>query len=141
MLESNVKRGEIQYIDRAKQLILFTGLERMRGITPTDIDLLIDYGGKSFLYGEAKFKNRILPVGQRKALENLVKSHTQNWHTAVAIVFNHECKTNEEIISKDQLVTEVYFRTDEGAFLWMPVKKIFTVLAAIEWWENKNNLK
>jgi hypothetical protein len=42
------------------------------GITPTDIDGLIEYDGKCFVFFELKLDDAPLPSGQRKALMRLV---------------------------------------------------------------------
>jgi len=45
-------------------------MQRRRGIIPTDIDGFIDYGGKVFVYFEAKLIGAPVRRGQRLALEN-----------------------------------------------------------------------
>jgi hypothetical protein len=49
----------------------FSGL-RFGKITPTDIDGFIDFGGKLFVFIEAKYGEAQLSFGQRLALERLV---------------------------------------------------------------------
>ena len=49
-MEPFFERGKIRNENHAKQLNDFSGLLRRRGITPTDIDGLIDYSGRAFIH-------------------------------------------------------------------------------------------
>jgi len=99
----------INHPKRAKQIISFEGMERRRGIIPTDIDGFIDYKGGVFVYMEAKLVGADVPDGQRWALESAVKSHDQvkgkegeKGHKASAVLFRHNTQAEEVIIAKDQ---------------------------------------
>lgn len=143
MSEENNLRGSIKYIDRYKQLISFEGLERHRKITPTDIDGLIDYAGNAFFYMECKldikYEEEGLDFGQRRAIENLIESHTIAGHIAMAIIFTHNCKSEEIILAKNKIVREIYFQHK-----WQtPKLNNWTVIQAIDWFEEyckKNNI-
>jgi hypothetical protein len=54
-MEPFFERGKIRNEKYAKQLNDFRGLLRRRGITPTDIDGLIDYNGKAFIFQSKRF--------------------------------------------------------------------------------------
>lgn len=127
--------GEIKHIERYKQIISFEGLERMRRIRPTDIDGMIDYNGKSFLYLECKKDGKALDLGQRLALENAVKSHERAGHKACAIVFTHDNRPEEAIVAKDKKVLQVFMKY-AGGFYWKNTAKDCTVLEAIVKWES-----
>jgi len=67
-------RGVIVHRERAKQIVDFSGL-RFGSITPTDIDGLIEYQNRCFLFIEFKHYTRPdMPAGQRVALERLATS-------------------------------------------------------------------
>ena len=71
-MEHALDRGEIKHKDRARQLLMFSGMIRRRGITPTDLDGIIDYNGKAFVLLEGKFHGAPFLKGQKLALENIV---------------------------------------------------------------------
>ena len=120
------ERGDIKYPKRYKQLISFTGMERRRNITPTDIDGFIDYNGNAFVYLECKLKNAPFDMGQRRAYENVCNSHKKAGNQYLVIVFEHNCPADEIIIAKEQRVTGVYFNDE-----WKNINSNTTVLDAI----------
>lgn len=126
------KEIKIHTKDRIKQINDFSGLLRMRGIYPTDIDALIDYGGKSFIYIEGKVISTEFKKGQKMALENLVNSHDKAGHKSTAIVFRHDTPATEPVMVASCIVETVYFG---GA--WHEQKKTITVLQFIEKWEKR----
>ena len=104
------ERGVIKFKARAKQLNSFRDLLRHRNITPTDIDGLIDYNGKAFIYLEGKMKNKTLDIGQKKALESVVRSHWRAQNPSIVIYFWHDTPSDCEV-----------------QVAWMFVKMIFTI--------------
>ena len=131
----------INHPERAKQLISFEGMERRRGIIPTDIDGFIDYSGKVFVYMEAKLVGADVPDGQRWALERAVQSHDQvkgkegeRGHKACAILFRHNTNQEEDIIVKDQCVEKCYFKYN-NTYKWWNYEK-YTVLQFLDKWED-----
>ena len=125
----------INHPKRAKQIISFEGMERRRGIIPTDIDGFIDYKGGVVVYMEAKLVDAPVTVGQRLALENVVKSHEQTENKACAVIFRHDTQAEEVIIAKDQNVDEMYFEY-EDEFDWRnPKNENYTLLQFLHWWE------
>ena len=60
-------RGAIQFRERRKQIIDFSGL-RVGNITPTDCDGLIEYHNKAYILFEIKHRDAKVPEGQLKAL-------------------------------------------------------------------------
>jgi hypothetical protein len=101
---------------RATQLIDFKGLQwgKMR---PTDIDLSIDWGKKTFVFVEVKEINAALTVGQRIHLEGLVDCIIDSGRMAYAIVARHATKATEDIMAEDCLVSNIY----SGGKRWEPV--------------------
>ena len=125
----------INHPKRAKQIISFEGMERRRGIIPTDIDGFSDYKGGVFVYIEAKLVESPIADGQRLALENVVKSHELARHKAASIIFRHNTRAEEVVIAKDQKVAEMYFKF-EGELCWRePRNDSYTLLQFLHWWE------
>jgi len=67
-----MQRGKINYPDRARQINDFSNMVYDGGITPTDIDGLIEYDDKCFIFFELKLDDAPLPGGQKKALVRLI---------------------------------------------------------------------
>jgi len=109
-----VLRGQIEHRERAKQLIDFGGL-RFGKITPTDIDGMIEYKGKAFVYYELKYLNAPVPFGQKIAFEQSVKSHIEAGQQAIVMIVEHEVHDcDEDIMANDCLVREFYQNPKEG---------------------------
>ena len=127
--------SEINNRNRFKQIHNFTKIQRLRGIMPTDIDGFIDYGGNAFVYLEGKVEGQDLSMGQRIALERVVRSHWKANHPTIAIVYEHNIPYYEEVMVHECLVTKVYGRLNGGQFGW---KEILTqnVTEIIERFEN-----
>ena len=100
-------RGVIRNKKFALQVRDFSGL-RFGNITPTDIDMLIEYKNKAFIYGETKYKNAEIPYGQELALERLCDvSHDAN-KPSIAIISSHE--SEGDIDMAQTVVTKYRFR-------------------------------
>jgi hypothetical protein len=125
-MEPFFERGKIRNEKYAKQLNDFRGLLRRRGITPTDIDGLIDYNGKAFIFLEGKHANTALPMGQKMALENIAKAIQDAKREVIVFVFRHNVEQSQQITVADQLVTEIYYQRR-----WFPPTKKLNVLDAI----------
>jgi len=119
-------RGQIENRARKRQIIDFSGL-LFGKITPTDIDGMIEYHGKAFVYYEMKYLGTDIKRGQRIALEQSVISHNKAGRRAVAIVLTHsvdDCK--EDIQAEKCLVREYFFRPQKG---WEKPKQAETALS------------
>jgi len=81
-----MERGAVVHRDLATIVRDFTGL-RFGNITPTDIDGLIEYKDKCFIFMEAKFKNSELPFGQKLALTRLIDSLSK---PAILFIVEHD---------------------------------------------------
>lgn len=128
------KRGVIKYISRKQQINSFHGLIRHNNITPTDIDGVIDYGGKNFIYLEGKLINAKLPGGQKKAFEKIICSHCRAGNQSVFIVYEHETEVSETVDVANCYVKE-YFGRSKGELRWHIPSRLLTVLQAIEIFE------
>lgn len=64
-------------------------------ITPTDIDGVLDFGGKLFVFIEAKLTGAALPRGQELALERLTDAYEETGRNAACIVCEHANRVGE----------------------------------------------
>lgn len=83
------ERGVIRNRQFASQLRDFSGL-RFGKITPTDIDAAVEFGGRLFVFVEAKFGLGTMPYGQRLCLERICDAiHRPPTRYACVLVANH----------------------------------------------------
>lgn len=123
-----MNRGEFQFIDRAKQLVNFKGLN-IGKITPTDIDGVIEYKNKAYVFVEVKYKDKELPFGQRLALERLIKDTSIN-KQSIAIVCEHSVDDAEQQIEMANCkVRELYLSSENK---WRPPTNDITVKQMID---------
>lgn len=94
--------------NRAKQILAFDGM-KFGLCRPTDIDLSMDFGKQSFVFGELKGTGAPLTVGQRIHLEGLVDAITAGGRQATAFVAHHDTLDCEsDVLVKDATVTSYY---------------------------------
>ena len=90
------------------QKIDFTGLEN-NNIHPSDIDAVLEFDNDVLILIEVKFKDAIIPVGQKYMLQNIVDS----WHTGKAVVLklSHNFLDDVQFIPLVECkVEEVYYK-------------------------------
>lgn len=97
-------RGEIYNRPRAKQINNFNGLI-YGAITPTDIDGVIDFHGKCFVFLEMKYRDTPLPFGQRLAFERIVNNSKR---PAICIIARHDMQPDLDVDVKNCMVSEYY---------------------------------
>lgn len=105
------KRGEVYSEELFEQKLLFSGMTYHRNISPTDIDLFLEFNGNLFIYGECKRSPAKLTTGQEKALTHLVNSHIKAGNMAIALFFQHEVNAPEPVYIKDLPVISYYFNS------------------------------
>jgi hypothetical protein len=121
-------RGEIKYLERYKQLIDFSGLRYERNITPTDIDMFLDFGGKEFVIGEFKHAGAKIAYGQRLALEQLLIGMNSK-NPTLGIFAIHESHPSDLINAANCLVTKYW---SQGS--WITPERDLTVRQVIDAW-------
>lgn len=104
-------RGIIQNVARAQQINDFSGL-CIGKITPTDIDGVIEYQDKAYVFIEMKYQNKELPFGQKLALERLVNDTAKAGKTSIVLVIEHEVHNTSEIIDVGNCYVRNYFFND-----------------------------
>lgn len=102
------ERGVIQNAERSQQINCFKDLLRQRNITPTDIDGLIDYGAKAFVYLEGKLVGKKATQGQIRALEAVISSHWKAGHPSMALIYEHDIPVTERIPVAFMFVRGIY---------------------------------
>jgi hypothetical protein len=97
-------RGKIYNRAYAAQVNDFSGM-RWGNITPTDMDGLIEYHNKCFIFIETKFMDKPLPYGQKLAFERLVDSLNK---PGILIVTTHN--GSGDIDMKSTKIREYYWQ-------------------------------
>jgi len=136
--ENDINRDKVKNEDAFNQRILFVNLERNGKITPTDIDGLIDYNAKAFVFLEGKKEGHYMPFGQDLAYKNLIHVLHKGGAVAICILFKHNTPKNEHIIAYDKIVEGIYMYDEEYEdWRWKTPKRQITVLEAVETFEKK----
>ena len=103
------QRGQIVSRNRARQIRDFSGL-LFGNITPTDIDGLIEYHGKAYIFIETKLGNASLPNGQRLALERLADDLTKVKPTLLIVAMHNAINPDDDIDVATAIVAEYRFK-------------------------------
>jgi len=132
-------RGEIEHIERAQQIINFSGLV-FGSITPTDLDGLIEYHDKAYVLIELKYRDTEIKHGQKLAIERLVDDTEKAGKKSLAIIANHEVDNPKEQINAAMCIVRQYYRPKK----WFTPDKPRTVLTTIrqflEWTETQEGI-
>jgi hypothetical protein len=97
----------IQNRSKARQILAFDGLQWGK-CRCTDIDLSVDWQGKTFIFCEIKTEGSPLTMGQKYHLEGLVKAIRAGGKTAYAIVACHQTKASDDVHVAEARVDRVY---------------------------------
>jgi len=93
---NHIMTSKIHNRARIRQIIDFDGLEWGK-LRPTDIDLSIDWQGKTFVFVELKSAGTALTLGQRIHLEGLVKAIRAGGRLAWAVFAHHDTDVSEDV--------------------------------------------
>ena len=128
------KRGSIQNREMAKQLVDFSELKYGR-ITPTDIDGLLEWREKNVIvFMEFKYEDAELPVGQKMALEEIVKCLRKTGKKAYALVCSHHVGDPDMDINAGAALVREYL-----SWKWHILKQEVTVKEFIDHLWNRVN--
>ena len=101
-----MQRGKINHRSRARQINDFSNMQFDGGITPTDIDGLIEYDDKCFILFEIKLHDAPVPNGQKLALVRLVDNLSK---PALLVIASHDVEdANMDIDVSKCVVTDYY---------------------------------
>jgi hypothetical protein len=114
------ERGVIKNREYGAQVRDFSRL-RIGNITPTDLDMLIEYHDKCFIFAETKFNNIALSLGQSLALERLCDACERAGKSSILFITTHSNGAGEDIDMDRTVVTAYRYR-----FKWeTPGKPIY----------------
>lgn len=99
------QRGSITFRDRARQIRDYAGLAYGK-ITPSDIDGVIDFGGRCFILIEYKLEGATLPYGQRLMYERICDALQSTISTSAVLIASHTHPTSEDIDCANASVIE-----------------------------------
>jgi hypothetical protein len=110
----------------------------------TDIDMVLDYGGKEKLWLEFKISGvtktdvtHYLSHSQRVTFE----SHPRNWPFGSAfLLVAHIAPDNRDIELRDMFVPYAYFK-NRGHFAWHPAQQLTPLQEAVTYFENLFKIK
>jgi len=72
----------------------------------TDVDGMIEWHNRCFIFMESKFGDKELPLGQRLALERVVKALSK---PSIVFIGTHESPIGQDIDYGNLIVREYYF--------------------------------
>jgi hypothetical protein len=132
------ERGKIRNLDRIARIRDFSGLRYGR-ITPTDIDAMIDFGGKLFVFIEAK-KAGFGPMsrGQERAYESISDACGRGGSPTLVIVAEHDETGRSEDTVIDFAKMRVVRMRENG--FWRDITSLMTVRTAVDDFREKHGL-
>lgn len=131
-------KGVIRNKKAFRQVNSFAGLVRRRGIYPTDIDGLIDYNGRAFVFMEGKYIGTEMPLGQRKALQNVCCSLCLANRPSIVIVFEHASEFDNDVEVSGCIVREIFFN---GKWHDPGFRTVIDVIEKFEEWAEASGLR
>lgn len=126
-----VPRGTIKNFQHATQARDFNEI-RWGKITPTDVDLSIDFGGKFFVFADLKFQGATMPRGQEIYFENLCRVLWKGGSHAVAIVAEHCAPPNTPIRAYEAIVTRYFLQTPKQPAKWRTPREQIYLKKAVD---------
>ena len=114
----------ILHPERASQIIDFRGIE-YKGTTFTDLDALLEYRNRAYIIVEVKYGKKELPLGQKVAIERMVKDFGKRGKSAMAVIAeHHETDKQKSVYLSDCGVRSIY---TSGERIWRKPKHYYTV--------------
>ena len=125
--------SEINYDERFRQRISFTGMNYHRGISPTDIDFMLDFNGH-IIMAEIKSGDAPFTAGQKIALTNLAIRFVDTDKKFLAMFCTHNTPSNEDVVAADTDVEEYICVTGGKLYNWQRPVNAKTLSEAIDFW-------
>lgn len=123
----STERGAIRNRRRRRQLVDMRRL-RWGNITPTDIDLLIDYHDNSFVFAELKYLEANMEYGQKTAFVRNVDRIERSGARAVLLIATHTIEDPADDVPADLCIVRSRYEKRQ----WCPVDGSPTLLAVID---------
>jgi hypothetical protein len=124
----------INHRARFNQVRNFAGM-KFGTITPSDIDMTIEYHNERRVLGEFKYADTQLLNGQRWLLERFTMDFIRAGKPSIAFIAKHfvsDC--SKDIICAEAVVEEVFLGDiKNGKPVWTPVASTFTALDLCNW--------
>lgn len=99
--------------DRNRQVIDYTGLlpqnDPAKVLLPTDIDGLIDWKNRGYIFIELKYHDAMLSLGQKLALERLVKDANKVHKHALAILARHQVTDTDKYVFANESDVDIIY--------------------------------
>lgn len=124
-----MSRGQIMNRARKQQIVDMTAMN-YGNITPTDLDLLIDYQNNVFVFAELKLRDAPLLDGQRLAFERIVDGLTRGGKKAVFIVAEHQIDDATADIPCDRCLVRMEYRQGQ----WVKPTREWTLRQRADFW-------
>jgi hypothetical protein len=102
-------RGKINNEEFMKQIISFEGL-KWGSITPMDVDGLIEYHDKVFIFIETKYGENDMGYGQGTALERLCNCCEKAGKISYVLFANHNIPHEEKVVLAGLTVSKIYHK-------------------------------
>lgn len=128
-------RGKIKNMARYDQSkrIDFSGMRFERNITPTDVDMALEFQGNEFIFGEYKLEGADFLHGQKLCMENLCTAISRD-KTKRVLAFLAEHNTSvDQVIDASSARIISWWRFDESQ--WVEIRsEVRTVFEFINKW-------
>ena len=121
------ERGKIIQLERFKQTIVFHGM-KFDTITPTDMDALIEYKNRLYVFMEVKMVNKQVPTGQKIALKRLADDIHDK--PAFVMIGEHNVFDVTKPINLATCQLREYYFNKTGR--WNKAKKPITIRESVE---------
>lgn len=113
---------EIRNRENFVQATNFTGLRWKQKLMPTDVDGVMEFADKLFIFLESKFGETPMPYGQKLALERITDAIGESGRPSFCLLASHVSGKGEDVYLAKSIVTMV--RHDKK---WEKLKKEMTV--------------
>jgi len=121
-----ITRGAIQNRERYMQGRDFSGMRFPRNITPSDLDGVIEFSDKLFIFFEFKAEGAPMPTGQRLMLERLADTVCAAGKVGVAMICDHNQPSDIDIACHEAIVREYRY-----CLQWVQPRRRTTLYEAV----------
>jgi hypothetical protein len=127
-----VERGAIQNRERYSQGRDFSGMRFPNDITPSDMDGVLEFSDKLFIFMEFKYDNTPISYGQKLMLKRLADTVCAAGKVGISIICEHQQKANADILCHQAVVREYRYLLE-----WRKPKKRVTIYDMINFFYQK----
>lgn len=106
---SRTTKKQVMNDKTLRQIILFEGLQK-GGVSPSDIDAILELREEYLILFEVKKSGVKIPNGQRRMLETLVDVWAETGRVGLVVKATHNYSNNQDILLRNCIVEEVYYK-------------------------------